>query len=345
MEIIKGVESLLLGQHYAGSVFSIKIEESEKFFECNKDNMSETAINSFLTSLSIPKGFFKERNPLLQVYLVTDTKENLVEKFGTEELLILIIDGTIEYVSPFTLGFKEPTEVLGVDQSKWSLHGFDLKSGSIKYVHYLDDVSQGLSSVIFLTIPIFYQKRISVDVGLCNPKTGSYLIDTYSFETLYVTPKNVNSVVLDSLIESVKRLDLSLYKTFLDRLNDSSLEEYTRGIQSDTTLLTEFFSPFIDLKPCPVPKGIISKVLRHEKILKKKKQVPFNSPTELTTFFDLFNSFCFYSDAHERAMNTVDNQKRKLFNFMWYEVFCSILETDDYKISHGKVVFSDIFNQ
>jgi len=304
-----------LGEAFSGQVYSIPLDKADSFYENHKDDMVTSGFRSFLSSMRIPTGFFKERNPVLQQDLVVDTKATVMEKSKAQELFVLVIDGVIQYVAPHlptSLGWEDPKETLGLNTEVWYPVEFDTASGCIQYINFPDRgkvVEDQYFPVAYLTLPIFYAKPIKVDLGIYKLRCQNGAVDDINTSGVSFKPDSLNPDIFGAFADGVARATKNLssqYGAFFDFLGASKL------CVDDARL---FMRQLLESSDPLVPTRIVKKVLQHIDLLSSGKDVPSNSPDTIDNQYDLFDLFTFYSHQGTTKLTSRNNTDRKTFRY------------------------------
>lgn len=309
---IQGAE--YLGKSFSGDTFSVRLEKADEFYQAHKDDMVPSGLKSFLSSMRIPGGFFKERNPVLQQDLVVDTKATVKEKKKAEELFILVIDGVIQFVAPRLpsgLGWEDPTVAIGLDPEVWSPIEFDVNSGLVQYIHFPDKrnlVEDQYFAVAFMVLPIFYAKPIKIDLGIYKLRCQNGAVDSINTRGATFRPDSLNPTIFaafaDGVCDATKEL-AETYQSFFDFLGSTELgvesaRSYVRGLME---------SPSTD-----IPSRVTKKVMQHVELLASGKEVPSNSPDTMSNYYDIFDAYTFYSHQGTTKLSSRINTDRKTFD-------------------------------
>ena len=306
-------------------VLSFEYELADRVFRKFKNETTDDGLKSFLTSLGIPSGFFKERNQVIQENLVEDTKEPAKKKKKAEEFLVYVADGLIQYVAPHNevFGWESPKTVFNINEDYWDLLDIDFKSGQIKYFCSFDKSTSIADYVpgVFCRIPIFYQKSVIFESGLYCYQTGASIVD----RTL-VKPDSVKIFPEEECLEwlrgfmskPVGEKEEDLKKTYL------LIMEYFKSVNIPD--IDEFLYNIVIQKPCPVPKFLVNKVKRHRKNVMKGKPIPDFSPEIIKTAFDLLHVMSIYSKESDKPITSRVNMDKKAFAYMFKEF--NYLESD-----------------
>jgi len=306
-----------LGEAFSGQVYTVPIDEADKFYESHKEDMVASGFRSFLSSMRIPTGFFKERNPVLQQDLVIDTKATVLEKSKAKELFVLVIDGVIQFVAPHlpsSLGWEDPKETLGLDPEVWYPTEFDTNSGCVQYLNFPDrgNLTQDqYYPVAYLTLPIFYAKPIKVDLGIYKLICQNGAMDDISTSGVSFKPSSLNPDIFaafaNGVSDATKKLSVE-YNKFFDFLNAASL-----NVDEARTLMRGMLEASDPL----VPTRVVKRVLQHVELLRSGKDVPSNSPDTVDNQYDLFDLFTFYSHQGNTKLTSRNNTDRKTFRYFY----------------------------
>ena len=297
-----------LGKAFSGDVFSIEYSYAEKLFEENRDDFSNSGIKSFLSSLTIPASYFKERNQVLQSNLVEDTKNVASEKKKASEILLLVSDNTIQYASPYHTKWESPEKEIGLNPDVWNTIDFDTFSGYVKYVAYLDrKISTEYCECVYLRVPIFYSKPMIFDLGVFKSAYCSGLVDAYStgvFRSDSFNSNNFNAFTETLLTSGIIKKHVSTYQEILNFCSDKRIDS-----------VFEFISDLKEVKKCHISKALLSKIKKHMK-LASKGNTPPNSPKEIETMYDFLDTLVFYvGEMKEKSMSSKHTIEKKMFRF------------------------------
>lgn len=318
-----------LGKAFGGHAFSVPLDKADAFYQAYKGDMVASGTRSFLSSMRIPGGFFKERNPVLQQELVVDTKATVKQKKKADELYVLVIDGVIQYVAPHlpaSLGWEDPMETLGLNPEVWAPIEFDVNCGCVEYIFFPDKgdlVEDQYFPVAFLTLPIFYSKPIKIDLGIYKLRCQNGAMDDINTSSATFKPDSLNPDIFAAFAGGVKTATNHLseqYRRFLDYLSTEKL-----GIESART----FMKSLLEDPDPPVPTRLAKKVLQHIDLLGSGKDVPAHSPDTMDNTYDLFDTFTFYSHQGSTKLTSRNNTDRKSLRLFYSRYREEIGEDDE----------------
>ncbi len=331
----------VLGNLSSGEVVSFSYDLADKVFNEFKDETTDTGMKSFLSSLGIPTGFFKERHPVLQENLVVDTKGSAKIKKNAEEFLVYVIDDLIHFVAPHneTFGWESPEDVLGIDRNYWDLIGEDFNSGQFRYFCSFDKACRSSDFVpgVFVRVPIFYGKPLIIESGMFCYNTQSSIID----HTL------VEKAVIKLTLE---QNSLQVVKEFFKKVpseNEYKLKDMYNSIMNYLKVspipdMNEFLFNVIKEKPCLLPKFLANKIKTHIKKVRKGKEVPENTIQVIENAYELLYTMMIYSSNSEKPLASEVNVNKKAFAF--FLKFFGCMESDrvncEFRIENDVLVYN-----
>lgn len=312
---------ILLGELSDGAVLSFNYDQADKVFNEFKDDATDTGMKSFLYSLGIPTGFFKERHPTIQENLVVDTKESAKQKKSAEEFLVYVVNDLINFVAPHneTFGWESPEKVLGIDRDYWDLINEDFHSGQFRYFCSFDKSCNVAEFVpgVFVRVPIFYGKPMVVESGMFCYKTQCSIID-HSLVDKAMVKLSLEQDSLQSVRDFFSKVPSEVEYQLKDTYN--SIVEYLKSVPIPD--INEYLYNVSKEKPCLLPKFLITKVKTHLKKIKKNKEVPENSITNIKTVYDVLHTMLIYSRAADKPLSSETNMNKKAFAYFMKAFSC-----------------------
>lgn len=299
-----------IGNGFSGEVFLVKYEDSDKFYDKNRSIFTDVGSKCFLKALTIPPTFFQERSMVLQGDLLTDTKISASNKKHTSNILLLVIDDLICFASPKneSVGWESPEVLFGLDLSIYNPIDFDVKSGYCKYFLSAESIDPNeYVPGMFLRVPIFYGKPILMDFGMYRVRSEASFSDPLFSSQLAIKPSLIDEDFFKKMSDFVfsKLTPLfDAYKLVIEKTSDSTIDnvfEYLLSMREDTAH--------------KVPRRIINSASKHNKILRRGKEAPQNSPSQISTLYDLMETFSFYSAGSKNPMMSKYRTDKSIFEY------------------------------
>ena len=166
---------LVVNNFSGGDVYSISIEEIDKFYEENISKFSRAGVSSFLKALKIPVNYFLKQPLETQLELLVNQKQSSAPNI---QLLILNRSSVIEFVSicnpEYFLGLKERAS----ESNEWISIEEDLISGYHRYFMPSEPIKNGEYIYgVFIDYPILFSKPMLINLGFYKVESNSDDVD------------------------------------------------------------------------------------------------------------------------------------------------------------------------
>lgn len=275
-----------LGNSFGGEVEFLSSDKIASFWEeRNNIGILESGERSISQSLGIPFSFMKTQPSSIQKDLVIANSHK-----APPGLYLLKERGKVVFASKTTPhGWESPEDKFNFNGSSrvWKMIRTDYGRGLMKFITVEKfELSSDYQPAVFVTVPIFYGTSSVVSTGLFKLRCTNGLFDTKSVGEVkfasYDADKFLNVLgicletqkvatpIYEKSLESLKKEKLSLtYKEELLKLLDDRL----------------------------VSKTLIDRVSRHIDMVRASKEVPENSPEEVDSYYDLMDTFTFYTKS------------------------------------------------
>lgn len=295
---------------FNGDLYRTKCDTLDTFFLSNKDNFSESGIQSFFKACKIPSPNFFLEKPEEYIKETFINQKSLIRERG--DILLLVRGNSIVYSAP-DIGIlqENPNEKFNLEN--WKFVGEDIK-GFHRYVYMPKtyDVNDFFATA-YMNIPILYTGNIILELGMYRVLCSNGLVSKVD-ETQLIKIKTdiyTEPVLIEPLLSSIEiGLDdtQDAYNDFLEYLK-------AKELPNDSTRIKDFIQILKDDKVIPNNVSVFS--MRHIDALDKGDNISdVTIPDSATTYYDLTNILTRFG----QECNTLSAQNKvetKVYEYMY----------------------------
>ena len=269
---------------FDGDIYSTTIDNIDKVFLNNRDKFTDSGIASFFKSCQIPSPKFFLEQP---IDYIRDTFVNQKSKLRDKGSLLLLVRGdSIVYssVNNPNVNQENPQDKLNL-HNDWLEVGEDLLKGYKRYVYTPKDIKpDDFHSTVFMNVPIFYNGKLSLEIGLFRLICTNGLVTHIDSKQLKLPQETFsNHEIYEPLLSSVisaltQKADS--YNQFLKYLENKEVPSFDR-LREQIKMLEE---------DKIISKQISLQSQTHLDILETKKEVSdITYPNSMSNLMDFTN--------------------------------------------------------
>lgn len=307
-DLLPGVETVFLGSSFEGDIYEIDTEDITSIRPLD-EQFSDTGFKSFMKLLSVPSGFYKKRSEPVRRDILFDVKQGLRQK--TEKVWALTRNGVVEYMSmPSIIDSQDLSQLVDLCPANgWILRGEDLNQGVRSYVYRLTDYmdAQNFLPCIYLNAPVLNSGKFDFSLGYYREVCSNGLMDTVWSTKLSLKEDDFSVEAFPAIVGGFSEV-LKMANTSIIKFQDDLKSTAVLGVEPVRAELED-----ID-ESGQLPSKLVSQLHHHLDLLEGEKEVPLESPKEITNDFDVLNLFTYYARSYD-SLKAQSRCEGKIFEY------------------------------
>lgn len=274
-----------LGESFGGTVFELPVVAADACFQKGEADFSKGGAASFLRAMGIPGSFFDHQPDTLKRDILKSQKA--VTGGKVKNLYLLLVDDKVVTVGGQTSwGWKGPDEVLGFDLTKIAASRIDYNRGQVRYTTLPTNAKEFMPASFF-SVPIFYTSKVIIEMGLFKTVCTNGAVDRKGVVGISMSSKDtrldVVRAVTGAMVDATNRL--KGYSEVVASLRAQKFEPITaRDNLLEMLHVTQ-----------RIPKTLSIAVQQHVNLLSEGEEVDTNSPTSVSTYYEMLDALTFYA--------------------------------------------------